>query len=53
VDAHGTTTNNVVITYPGQWKTPAIFEKESEKAQWTRVNTIPKAVADATLRSQQ
>jgi hypothetical protein len=40
------------MTYPGRWKTAAILE-EDEKAQWTRVNTIPKAVADATFKSQQ
>ncbi|KAM6504362.1 hypothetical protein JOM56_001305 [Amanita muscaria] len=51
-DAHCTTTNRIVMKYPGAWKTPAQMEDE-ENAQWTRVNTIPKAVADATLRSKQ
>ena len=52
IDAHGTTTNKLVMTHPGRWKTAAILE-EDEMAQWTRVNTIPKAVADATFKSQQ
>jgi hypothetical protein len=50
-DAHGTTTNRIVMEHPGAWKTPARL-KDEENAQWTRANTIPKAVADATLRSQ-
>ena len=52
VDAHGTTTNKIAMQAPGKWKTPALLKKD-ENAQWTRVNTIPKAVADAMLRSQQ
>jgi hypothetical protein len=51
LDAHGTTTNQVVMRHPGKWKTPEKLD-EGENAQWTRVNTIPKAVADATLRYQ-
>jgi hypothetical protein len=52
IDAHGTTTNKVAMRYPGAWKTRAQL-KDEENAQWTRVNTIPKAVADAVFRSQE
>jgi hypothetical protein len=52
IDAHGTTTNKIPMTYPGRWKSPTLLDEE-ENAQWTRVNTIPKAVANAMLRSQQ
>jgi len=52
IDAHGTTTNKAVMQHPRKWKTLEFLNKE-DVAQWTRVNTIPKAVADATLRSQQ
>ncbi|KAF8219891.1 hypothetical protein L208DRAFT_1382841 [Tricholoma matsutake] len=51
-DAHGTMTNRIVMKHPGTWKTPERLDSE-EDAQWTWVNTIPKAVADATLRSQE
>jgi hypothetical protein len=53
VDAHGTTTNNVAMSYPGKWKASAICDDEDGIGQWTRVSTIPKAVADATLRSSK
>jgi hypothetical protein len=52
IDAHGTTTNNIAMRHPGAWKTRAQLEDE-ENAQWTRVNTIPKAVADAMFRNQE
>lgn len=52
LDAHGTTANKVAMRYPGKWKTPALLKQE-EIAQWTRANTIPKAVGDAMLRSHQ
>jgi hypothetical protein len=47
VDAHGTTTNMIAMAYPGRWKTTAIRD-DGDNAQWTRVSTIPKAVADTT-----
>ena len=53
VDAHGTTTNMIAMAYPGRWKTTAINDDEGDNSQWTRVSTIPKAVADATLRSSK
>jgi hypothetical protein len=40
------------MTYPGQWKTAAILE-EDEIAQWMHVDMIPKAIADATFKSEQ
>jgi len=52
VDAHGTTTNQIAMQHPKKWKAPNFLDKE-DVAQWTRANTIPKAVADATFRSQQ
>ena len=52
IDSHGTTANQVAMKHSGQWKTPEFLDRE-DNAQWTRVNTIPKAVADAMLRSQQ
>jgi hypothetical protein len=51
-DAHGTTTNKIAMKHPRAWKTPERLQDE-DNAQWTRVNTIPKAVADATLKSQE
>jgi len=52
MDAHGTTSNKLVMQHPGTWKRRGLF-KEEDKGQWTRVNTIPKAVADATFNSQE
>lgn len=51
INAHGTTTNMIAMAYPGRWKTTAINDDDGDNAQWTRVSTIPKAVADATLRN--
>lgn len=53
IDAHGTTANNIAMSYPGRWKTSVILDDKGNLGQWTRVSTIPKAVADATLRSSK
>ena len=50
--SHGTTTNKIAMQHPGKWKMGKLVEKE-ESAMWTRANTIPKAVADASYRAQQ
>jgi hypothetical protein len=45
IDAHGTTTNNLVMCKPEKWKRYII--KDGEAAQWTSVQTIPRTVANA------
>jgi hypothetical protein len=52
IDMHGTTTNKVAMQHPCKWKTPEFLEN-ADIAQWTHVNTIPKAVVGALLKSQE
>lgn len=50
-DAHGTTSNNVAMSKPKRWKDCIV--SKPDMAQWTYAQTIPKAVANATLNQRR
>ena len=47
-DVHGTTSNRLAMDRPERWK-DCIIQRQNG-AQWTFAQTIPKAVADASMR---
>lgn len=48
-DAHGTTSNNVAMCKPSSWK-KSITDRPNA-AQWAYVQTIPQAVARASVNA--
>ena len=47
-DAHGSTSNKLAMRNPKRWK--GCIKSHPEDAQWTYAQTIPQAVAAASLR---
>ena len=50
-NAHGTTSNNVAMSRPDNWKDHIV--KQPNAAQWTYAQTIPQAVANVSLNRPQ
>jgi hypothetical protein len=47
-DAHGTTSNNLAMSKPDKWRD--YITGKPDAAQWSYVQTIPKAVANASIK---
>jgi hypothetical protein len=52
-DAHGTTQNSMALMHPSRYSGFILDPQYKDKAQWTRVFVIPKAVATATTREDK